>query len=139
MTIERDLQAIKLAASALQGAEILLLDSVGELRSVYRLASVAVIGGSFLPFGGHNPLEPGALGKAIVFGPEMFNFREAAKIFLQAGAAWQCGAKKLGAALVGLLTDEEACRTLGRLAAETIRKNQGAAGNGSQHVLCELE
>jgi 3-deoxy-D-manno-octulosonic-acid transferase len=64
-----------------QGVQVLLLDTIGELRKVYSLASVAIIGGSFLPFGGHNVLEPAALGKAILFGPDMTNFREIAALF----------------------------------------------------------
>lgn len=120
-------------------ADILLLDSVGELRPVYSLASIAVIGGSFLPFGGHNPLEPAALGKAIIFGPEMFNFKEVARLFLRQNAARQCDTSELGTALIELLSDNDACKILGQRAAATLRENQGAARSTLRLMLSELE
>ncbi len=120
-------------------ADVLLLDSLGELRPVYSLASVAVIGGSFLPFGGHNPLEPAALGKAIVFGPEMSNFKEVARLFLSAGAARQCSIDDLGTTLIELLSDRRASQILGRLAAETLQKSRGAASNTLRLILSELK
>ncbi len=114
------------ASSNAAGTEILLLDTIGELRAVYSLAAVAVIGGSFLPFGGHNLLEPAALGKAIVFGPEMSNFIEMARLFLREQAARQCLREELPAALIDLLRNPRACGMLGRRAAATFRQNQGA-------------
>ncbi len=88
---------------------------------------MAVIGGSFLPpFGGHNLLEPAALGKAIVFGPEMANFRELARLFLQEQAARQCVLEDLPAALIELLQNARARGLLGQRALATFRQNQGA-------------
>ena len=115
-----------LDSHGVQEARVLLLDSIGELRRVYSLASVTVIGGSFLPFGGHNLLEPAALGKAIVFGPHMFNFKEAARLFLEQHAARQCATGGLAEAVADLLTDEHACRSMGQRALQTLRRNQGA-------------
>ncbi|NWG13478.1 MAG: 3-deoxy-D-manno-octulosonic acid transferase [Acidobacteria bacterium] len=109
--------------------EVLLLDTIGELRRVYSLAWVAVIGGSFLPFGGHNPLEPAGLGKAIVFGPEMGNFREIARLFVEVEAALQCSAESLASAVSHLLCNEGARKRLGQKAFETFRQNQGATEN----------
>jgi 3-deoxy-D-manno-octulosonic-acid transferase len=120
-------------------ASILLLDSVGELRSVYSLAEIAIIGGSFLPFGGHNLLEPAALGKAIVFGPDMTNFKEAARLFLQEQAAVQCSAHDLGPALIRLLSDKEKRQVLGTRAALTLQKNRGAVHKTLRIVLPELK
>ncbi len=105
---------------------VLLLDTIGELRSVYALASVALIGGSFLPFGGHNPLEPAALGKAVVFGPEMSNFREIASLFVRDQAARQCPIGELSSTLIRLLSDPRSREILGQRAAATMRSNQGA-------------
>ena len=68
---------------------VLLLDSIGELASVYRLADGAFVGGSLVPSGGHNILEPAAFGKVPVFGPSMENFAEIASRFVAAGAAIQ--------------------------------------------------
>jgi 3-deoxy-D-manno-octulosonic-acid transferase len=109
-----------------QDAEILLLDTMGELRAVYSLASVAVIGGSFLPFGGHNPLEPAALRKAIVFGPEMSNFKEISDLFVRESAACRCSANDLPRVLIDLLKDREKQNALGERAYDTLRRNQGA-------------
>src|SRR5579864_212564 len=68
---------------------VLLLDSIGELASLYRLADGAFVGGSLVPSGGHNILEPAAFGKVPVFGPSMENFAEIAARFVAAGAAIQ--------------------------------------------------
>src|SRR5207248_4901740 len=65
------------AALSVPGS-ILLLDSVGELASIYRLADVVFVGGSLAPSGGHNILEPAAFSKVPVYGPSMDNFREMA-------------------------------------------------------------
>jgi 3-deoxy-D-manno-octulosonic-acid transferase len=109
------------------GPQVLLLDSIGELRAVYALASVAVIGGSFLPpHGGHNLLEPAALGKAIVFGPQMSNFGEMARMFLREQAARQCSPEQLPRALAELLENPRARDLLGHRALSTFRQNQGA-------------
>src|SRR6266702_1341692 len=70
-------------------ATVLLLDSIGELASLYRLADGAFVGGSLVPSGGHNILEPAAFGKVPVFGPSMENFAEIASRFVSAGAAIQ--------------------------------------------------
>ncbi len=118
--------------------DILLLDTVGELRQVYSLASIAVIGGSFLPFGGHNPLEPAALAKPVVFGPDMSNFREVARLFLSAGAARQCSIDGLAGMLTGLLSDDKTLQALGEKAAATLRRNQGAALDTTRFILSEL-
>jgi 3-deoxy-D-manno-octulosonic-acid transferase len=116
-------------AESLPGARILLLDTIGELRAVYSLASVAVIGGSFLPFGGHNLLEPAALGKAIVFGPEMSNFAEMSRLFLHEHAARQTSIDSLPRALTELLQNAKARNLLGHNALSTFRQNQGATQN----------
>jgi len=116
-------------------ADILLLDSVGELRAVYSLATVAVIGGSFLPYGGHNLLEPAALGKPVVFGPEMSNFRELARLFLRERAARQCAVQELASILKDLLRNPEEANLIGRRAAEAYRMNQGATDNTMRFIL----
>ncbi|MFH1574360.1 MAG: 3-deoxy-D-manno-octulosonic acid transferase, partial [Acidobacteriota bacterium] len=107
-------------------ARILILDSIGELRSVYSLASITVIGGSFSPHGGHNLLEPASWGKAIVFGPYMSNFREAARLFLREQAARQCTPETLPEVLTELLVNDGARSILGRRALLTLQQNQGA-------------
>ena len=65
------------------------MDVIGHLRRLYTLATIVVIGGSFVTHGGQNPLEPAAEGKAVLFGPHMENFREMAQQLLDAQAAVQ--------------------------------------------------
>jgi 3-deoxy-D-manno-octulosonic-acid transferase len=115
---------LELAASP---CHALLLDTIGELRAVYGLASVAVIGGSFLPlYGGHNPLEPASLGKATVFGPHMTNFREIAAALVHGQAARQVTAGSLAGVLVELLKNPQERVLLGQRAAQVVRQNRGA-------------
>lgn len=125
----------RLGDAAGSQVRILLLDSIGELRSVYALAEVAVIGGSFLPFGGHNLLEPAALGKAVVFGPHMNNFREAAQMFLNARAARQCSPEDLASVLAELMDNPELRRQLGRRAERILQCNRGAASATAQFLM----
>jgi 3-deoxy-D-manno-octulosonic-acid transferase len=119
--------------------DVLLLDTIGELRSVYSLGSVAVIGGSFQPFGGHNLLEPAALGKPIVIGPEMSNFHEMARLFVREQAVRQTSAAQLTAALADLLENPRARAALGARAIQTVRRNQGATGSTLAFVLPHLD
>ena len=77
------------AAAPPAGTPIILLDTIGHLRDLYPLATIVVIGGSFVAHGGQNPLEASAAGKATVFGPHMFNFREVAEQLVAAQAAAQ--------------------------------------------------
>jgi 3-deoxy-D-manno-octulosonic-acid transferase len=69
------------------GKPVLVLDTMGELARFYGLAHCAFLGGSLLPIGGHNPLEPLAQGKPVLWGPYMFNFRELEQTLLDAGCA----------------------------------------------------
>ena len=120
-------------------AYIVLLDTIGELRAIYSLATVAVVGGSFLnPHGGHNPLEPAAFGKAIIFGPQMSNFREIARLFLHEQAARLSTLESLPAALIELLAHPRARNILGQRAASTFRQNQGATDNTMDFLLAGI-
>ena len=68
---------------------VLLVNTMGELRDFYSIADIAFVGGSLVPVGGHDPLEPAALGKPVIFGPYMENARDAADILLESGGATQ--------------------------------------------------
>ena len=70
-------------------ADAVVLDTIGELAQLYQIATAVFVGGSLVPAGGHNILEPAAHGKPIVFGPHMENFQEIAETFLANGAAIQ--------------------------------------------------
>jgi 3-deoxy-D-manno-octulosonic-acid transferase len=106
---------------------VVLLDSLGELAGLYRLAAAAFIGGTLVPTGGHNPLEAARFGVPLAVGPAMHNFREMAAAFDQAGA-WRRveGAGELGAAWREWLEDPEAARETGARALRLVEANRGA-------------
>jgi 3-deoxy-D-manno-octulosonic-acid transferase len=108
-------------------ASTLLLDSIGELAALFRYASVVFMGGSLVKTGGHNILEPARYGKPIVFGPHMENFRDMARLFVDAGAAVQIGqASQLAPAVSELLSNPEKSLQLGHNALAVIQQNTGA-------------
>jgi 3-deoxy-D-manno-octulosonic-acid transferase len=115
------------ALQAPWAADVLVLDTLGELAQVYALATVVFVGGSLEPHGGHNVLEPAAAGKPVIVGPHMDNFREIADEFRAAGALVQVGAPaELGPAVADLLTDPERRDAIGRRARALIARNRGA-------------
>jgi 3-deoxy-D-manno-octulosonic-acid transferase len=105
---------------------IFLLDSVGELASVYALADVAFVGGSLVPTGGHNILEPARHGVAIVTGPYTFNFREIIQVFAQNHALKTVSAGNLSGEMMQLLRDPAERKRLGMKATELFTKYAGA-------------
>jgi 3-deoxy-D-manno-octulosonic-acid transferase len=113
-------------AEPLRPGEIVLLDTIGELASVYSLASVAFVGGSLVPAGGHNPLEPAQFGVPIVMGPHYANF-VAITDSLRAHNALRIAAKdELAAALTELLGDRTAAEAMGARAREVFERQAGA-------------
>jgi 3-deoxy-D-manno-octulosonic-acid transferase len=114
------------AASCPISGGVFLLDSVGELAAVYQLAHVAFVGGSLVPVGGHNILEPAQHGVAIVTGPQTFNFREIVRVFLEAGALRISSDMELAATFIQLLGNDEVRNELGRNARQIFLQNAGA-------------
>jgi 3-deoxy-D-manno-octulosonic-acid transferase len=114
---------------------VLLLDSIGELASLYRLADGAFVGGSLVPSGGHNILEPAAFGKIPVFGPSMENFAEIASRFLAAGAAVQVESPEdAGVAWIEFLGDPAKMKKMGDAARRLVEDSRGA----TDRALAEL-
>lgn len=108
-------------------AEVLLLDSLGELAAVFEHSDAVFMGGSMVPTGGHNLLEAAWWGKPVVFGPHMENFRDAARTLLAARAAIQVrNASELEREIIGLLEDDERRRAIGEAAREVVRRGSGA-------------
>ena len=106
---------------------VILLDSIGELASLYRLADGAFVGGSLVPSGGHNILEPAAFGKIPVFGPSMENFADIASRFVAAGAAIQVESPEdAGVAWIELLRDPERRHKMGENAKHLVDSSRGA-------------
>ena len=106
---------------------VLLLDSIGELASLYSLADGAFVGGSLVEAGGHNILEPAAFGKVPVFGPSMENFAAIAKRFLDAGAAIQVESPEdAGVEWIELLKQPEKMKKMGESAKALVENSRGA-------------
>ena len=123
----RCLRRSALDPAAWRDGEVLLLDSLGELAQVYALASVVFVGGSLVPSGGHNILEPAVAGKAVVVGPHMDNFQEIADQFRSESALVQVSsADDLGREVSALLLDEERRHALGARARALVGRNRGA-------------
>jgi 3-deoxy-D-manno-octulosonic-acid transferase len=118
---------------------VLLLDSIGELASLYRLADGALIGGSLVPSGGHNILEPAAFGKIPVFGPHMENFAEIAARFVAADAAIQVESPEdAGVAWIELLRNPERMRKMGETARGLIEGSRGATDRALAEIAIHL-
>src|SRR5271163_2134877 len=110
-----------------EAADILLLDSIGELAGLYSLADATFVGGSLVAAGGHNILEPAWFGRVPVFGPSMENFRDMAQEFRSEGAGLQVrSGEQLGKAWVNLIQDSAGREKMGRRAQELAERNRGA-------------
>jgi 3-deoxy-D-manno-octulosonic-acid transferase len=108
-------------------ADVVVLDSIGELAQIYQVATAVFVGGSLIGHGGHNILEPAIFGKPIVFGAHMQNFREIADAFLTNDAAVQVPSEReLEAALLALVTDPVRRARLGAAARALVEANRGA-------------
>jgi 3-deoxy-D-manno-octulosonic-acid transferase len=108
-------------------ADVVVLDTIGELAQVYQLATAVFVGGSMVDMGGHNILEPAVMGKAIVFGPHMQNFREIAETFLRGSAAIQVATpRELEDTLLDLCSNVGRREQLGAAARALVAANRGA-------------
>jgi len=108
-------------------ATVLLLDSIGELASLYRLADGVFVGGSLVNSGGHNILEPAAFGKVPVFGPSMENFAAMAARFVESQAAIQVESPEdAGVEMIHLLKDPEKMQRMGGSAKQLVETSRGA-------------
>jgi 3-deoxy-D-manno-octulosonic-acid transferase len=106
--------------------QIVLLDTIGELASVYSLASVAFVGGSLIPAGGHNPLEPAQFGVPIVMGPNFANFRAITDDLIARDAIRIVEKERLAKVLVDLLCDRAEAQAMGYRARQVFEQQAGA-------------
>jgi 3-deoxy-D-manno-octulosonic-acid transferase len=119
-----------------QRPDVLLVDTVGELAKLYRYATAAFVGGSLAPFGGHNPIEPAAVGVPVCFGPHMTNFREIAGVFLRGEAAQQVdSAAGVIAFAERMFDDERQQRAWSERARRTVQQNRGASARTAQRIV----
>jgi 3-deoxy-D-manno-octulosonic-acid transferase len=117
-------------------AQILLLDTIGELAEMVGVADVVFVGGSLVPTGGHNVVEPAFWRKPILFGPHMHNFRDVAGLFLSAGGAVQVpDADGLADAVLRLLEHPADARQMGERAKGVVNQQAGAA----MRILIQME
>jgi 3-deoxy-D-manno-octulosonic-acid transferase len=115
---------------ALGDADVLLLDTLGELRTAYALAlgkGLAWVGGGFKDFGGQNPLEPAALGLPVLFGPHMRHFPEVSQALVAEGGAKQVAASDLAALSAELLQSSKAREAMAEAAQACVREHAGAS------------
>jgi 3-deoxy-D-manno-octulosonic-acid transferase len=110
----------------LRPGEIVLLDTIGELASVYSLASVAFVGGSLVPAGGHNPLEPAQFGVPIVMGPHYANFTAITDMLLNADALRIARKEELADVFAELLSDQTLAEAMGARAKKVFEGQAGA-------------
>jgi 3-deoxy-D-manno-octulosonic-acid transferase len=114
-------------AAALRDVPVLLVDTVGELAALYASADVAFVGGSLVAVGGHNLLEPAALGLPVLTGPHHFNAKEIAQLLLERGAAIQVAdAQELASVLVRLIDDPVERQRIGRIGLNIVESNRGS-------------
>jgi 3-deoxy-D-manno-octulosonic-acid transferase len=119
-------------------ADVVVLDTIGELAQLYQLATAVFVGGSLADHGGHNMLEPAIFGKPIVFGPHMQNFKEIADAFVSNDAAIQVQSEReLEDVLLALVTDPVRRARLGAAARALVEANRGAK-NKTLEVISEL-
>jgi 3-deoxy-D-manno-octulosonic-acid transferase len=107
-------------------AKVLLLDTIGELATIYSLADIAFVGGSLVPRGGHNIIEPAQYSVAIVVGPHTENFRDIVDLFNNQKAVRIAGPAELPVVFLELLANNAERKALGQRAAETLRSQTGA-------------
>ena len=122
-----------------ENVDVLVLDSIGELAGLYLLADAVFVGGSLVPSGGHNILEPAWFAKPPVFGPSMGNFRDMAAQFLKAKAGVQVtSGQQLGKVWVQLIEESALRETMGRAARGLSERNRGATIRSLDRIAATL-
>jgi 3-deoxy-D-manno-octulosonic-acid transferase len=114
---------------------VILVDTMGELRRIYRAAEIAFVGGSLIPHGGQNVMEPSGVGLPTVYGPHMHNFKEADEILAACEGRVQVeDAGQLGEAFKRLLSDPAAAREMGSRARQAFLNRQGAVTRCAEYL-----
>jgi 3-deoxy-D-manno-octulosonic-acid transferase len=132
---DRPLESLEL----LRGGDVILLDTIGELASVYSLATVAFVGGSLVAAGGHNPLEPAQFGVPIVMGPHYANFRTITEDLLAHNALRIATKVELAIVLAALLIDRPAADAMGSRARQVFEEQAGATERCVAAIVSLLE
>jgi len=115
------------------GRKIIIVDNTGELFQIFSLATVVFMGGSLVPKGGQNILEPAAWGKIVLFGPSMEDFRDARNVLVSVGAGVEIkGVKELVSGIEQILSDPKRAEERGRKGQEEILKHAGSAARNAE-------
>jgi 3-deoxy-D-manno-octulosonic-acid transferase len=125
MRFSRISEVRRSGTNAPDGADV-IWDSMGDLLDAYRQADIAVIGGSFVPKGGQNPIEPAALKLPVIFGPSMENFQDVAEGLIRSGGAQRVALADFESQLIRLLENPEVRRQMGECAHRAVQAEQGA-------------
>jgi 3-deoxy-D-manno-octulosonic-acid transferase len=139
---EMGLQAVLRTRLAQEASlyDVLVLNTLGELGRVYGLGKIAFVGGSLMPFGGHNLLEPASFGCPVLFGPHMHNFVTMSEALVEAGAGWRVPDEKALGEKVTILLEEQHLRDrMGKRARRFVQDNQGALEGVMQRVALYVE
>jgi 3-deoxy-D-manno-octulosonic-acid transferase len=123
------------SGGAVPEGSVFLLDSIGELGSVYGLASVAFVGGSLVEAGGHNPLEPARFGVPVVMGPHYANFRSVVEALRTAGGLRVVERAEVGEAIAGLLENAGAASAMGERGKRVFDEQAGATERAVEAVM----
>jgi 3-deoxy-D-manno-octulosonic-acid transferase len=135
------LQAVKRTVlPAKEEYDVVVLDTIGELGKIYSLGDIIFVGGSLIPRGGHNILEPAAHGKPILVGPHMFNFKDSYALFSSRNAcATVYDGGELAAKILSILRDKEVSAGMSNNTLAIIRENRGAAKKSIMYLRQVLE
>jgi len=115
--------------------QVLVLDTIGELGRVYGLADVSFVGGSMVPIGGHNLLEPASFGCPVLFGAHTHNFLLMSKLLIEAGGGKRIDSPEdLFITVQGLLFDQAGSNRMGSRAKEFVEKNSGAVKRVMKYI-----
>lgn len=127
-------------ANSNQQSDVIIIDIIGILKKLYSIADAAFIGGSLVKKGGHNPLEPAAYSKPVIYGPDMSNFAEISELLIDAQAAIQIfDPTELYKTVLSLFEDEKKAVRIGNKAYEIFCSNKGAVTKTVNEIINCLE
>jgi 3-deoxy-D-manno-octulosonic-acid transferase len=135
--IEQGIKAVSWSKEIDQstGDAVIIVDTFGELAGLYKIATLVFVGGSLIPKGGHNILEPAAYGRTVFVGPHMFNFKEDVKYFLAADVLIQVNnSDELARQMIYYLNNQDKLEEKGKKAGELIQSNKGALQANLQQI-----
>ncbi|HET9594389.1 MAG TPA: glycosyltransferase N-terminal domain-containing protein [Anaeromyxobacteraceae bacterium] len=126
---------LRSGGAAAGSAQVTVLDTIGELATAYRLATLVFVGGSFVRRGGQNVLEPAGQGRPVLFGPHMENFKDSLQVLVGRGGIQVATPEQLLKVAQELLARPAKIAELGELAREAVSQIRGASGRNVDHML----